>query len=79
MHNTAMNVGHGVIDQEVKGVFPPLRVAKTIAKALRVTKPKTRYIVSPQKWIFKVIMLLPDRWFDNMLLLITKKFRKKKA
>lgn len=77
-YQTAINMGHGIIEQEMRGAFPPSWIASAVLKNLNRKNPKIREIVSPQKWIFKVLMLIPDWLFDKLFLIITKKFIKKK-
>lgn len=73
---SAYNVGHGVIEQEMRNAFPPQWIADAILKTLNSSRPKIRLIVSPQKWIFKILLNLPDFIFDKLLILITKRFLK---
>lgn len=74
--DSAYKVGHGVIEQEMRNAFPPQWIAEAILKTLKSRKPKIRLIVSPQKWIFKILLNLPDFIFDKLLILITKRFLK---
>jgi NAD(P)-dependent dehydrogenase (short-subunit alcohol dehydrogenase family) len=51
----------------------PEKVAKTVMKALQARKPKTRYRLGWDSRGSAVLMkLLPDRWFDKVILKISK-------
>lgn len=51
----------------------PEKVAKTVIKALKARKPKTRYRLGWDSRASALLMkLLPDRWFDKVILKITK-------
>lgn len=75
-YKTAIDVGHGVIHQELKGVVPPILIAKKIKNILDKKNPKIRYIVSPQSLIFKILLLVPDFLIDHFIYFSTKKFKK---
>ena len=48
---------------------PPITVAKTILKASTTSNPKTRYTTGKgAKVILFIHKLIPDKWFDNLLL-----------
>lgn len=54
--------------QEQRGISPD-QVAKVIAEALTVARPKTRYLVGPDaKFAGNVIVRLPDRLKDRLIL-----------
>ena len=50
----------------------PEKVAKTVMKALQARKPKTRYRLGWDSRVSAIAMkLLPDRWFDTIILKIS--------
>lgn len=58
-----------------KQASDPMVVAKTIRKAVKARKPKTRYATGKgAKIILFLRKVLPDRWMDKMFLTIIKKF-----
>jgi NAD(P)-dependent dehydrogenase (short-subunit alcohol dehydrogenase family) len=74
-YRTALDIGHGIVDQEKAKAFPPRLVARTICRALRARRPKTRYLVSPESPLFRVLLLLPDRWLDWLCTWLVSKFK----
>lgn len=51
----------------------PEKVARTVMKALQVRRPKTRYRLGWDSKVSAILMkLLPDRWFDKVILKVSK-------
>jgi len=51
----------------------PEKVAKTVMKALQAGRPKTRYRLGWDSRVSAILMkLFPDRWFDKVILKISK-------
>jgi len=56
-----------LIIQKGKAGFPPIDVAKLILKALEAKRPKTRYVITPNRLIhFTLPGLLPEKWVDRL-------------
>ncbi len=48
--------------------LPPLRVAELVKKGLESTRPKSRYVITRNKFLnFILPGILPDRWFDRLV------------
>jgi NAD(P)-dependent dehydrogenase (short-subunit alcohol dehydrogenase family) len=43
-------------------------VVKAVEHALTARKPKTRYLVGKDVWLWRMLSLLPDRWRDRLIL-----------
>ncbi len=58
------------IDQAVDAGFEPLKMAKLIEKIIRTKNPKMQYKIGPfdQKLLPLIKTLLPQRWFENLIL-----------
>jgi NAD(P)-dependent dehydrogenase (short-subunit alcohol dehydrogenase family) len=60
------------VREEVAGAArnaaPVRAVVKAVEHALTARKPKTRYLVGRDAWIWLLLNLLPDRWRDRLIL-----------
>lgn len=56
------------IDGAVKLALPASETSEAILHACTASKPKTRYLVSKNKPILKLLRMLPDRWSDALIL-----------
>jgi short-subunit dehydrogenase len=66
--DTAKKVSKAFVDA-YKNASDPMVIAKVISKAIKVKKPKTRYVAGKQgKMILMMHTLLSDRKFDNFIL-----------
>lgn len=65
------------IQQTIQNAIPVRQVTEAIWKAISHPRPKTRYIVAPSKWKFKLFTLLPDKWVDALITKNIKKYWKK--
>ncbi len=65
------------IQQTIRNAIPTRMVSEAIWKAISHPSPKTRYIVAPSKWKFKLFNLLPDKWLDFLITKNIKKYWKK--
>jgi NAD(P)-dependent dehydrogenase (short-subunit alcohol dehydrogenase family) len=48
--------------------LPVDRVVKVVEHAMTARKPKTRYLVGRDVWLWVLLGLLPDRWRDKLIL-----------
>lgn len=61
-------LGEYVIAKGNNEGLPPLRVAELIKKILEDPDPKTRYLIAPKTFKYKLIKkVLSDKYIDNML------------
>ena len=58
--------GQMVTKGKMEGL-PVDRVGKLIAKVIRISNPKTRYVITGRKWLDYILPgILPDRWLDKL-------------
>jgi hypothetical protein len=48
--------------------LPVDAVVKAVEHAMTARKPKTRYFVGRDTWLWLLLNLLPDRWRDRLIL-----------
>ena len=65
------------IQQTINNAIPVRQVTEVIWKAIKHPRPRTRYIVAPSKWKFKLFTILPDKWVDQLIMKNIKKYWKK--
>ena len=51
-----------------KKAVPVESVVKAVEHAMTARRPKTRYVIGPDAWLFVILNLLPDRWRDSLIL-----------
>lgn len=56
------------IDEAVTSALPVSATTRAIYHACTSDKPRSRYIISKNKRIIKLLRLLPDRWADKLIL-----------
>ena len=48
--------------------MPASKIARTIVKALTISKPKVRYVITKQKLLtWHLLRLIPDRILDRLI------------
>jgi len=52
----------------VKKAVPVGAVVKAVEHAIEARRPKTRYVIGSDAWLFLALNLLPDRWRDRLIL-----------
>ena len=58
--------GQMVTKGKMEGL-PVDKVGKLIAKVIRISNPKTRYVITGRKWLDYILPgILPDRWLDKL-------------
>ncbi len=63
----ARRVGRYAIDRGKKTGIPPVEVARVVHRALVARRPRARYLVSKERWEYRLIRLLPARAVDWMV------------
>jgi hypothetical protein len=48
--------------------LPAEAVVKAVVHAMTARRPKTRYLVGRDTWLWILLNLLPDRWRDRLIL-----------
>jgi NAD(P)-dependent dehydrogenase (short-subunit alcohol dehydrogenase family) len=54
--------------QSARTAAPVSAVVKAVEHAMTARKPKTRYVVGRDAWLWLLLNLLPDRWRDRLIL-----------
>lgn len=63
------------INESEARAMPAEAVAKRVFDALRLKRPKTRYIIAKNAWLLKFVAnFLPDRWVDQVVFMSLKKY-----
>ena len=66
------------LEESEAKAMPAEAVAKRVYDALRLRRPKTRYIIAKNVWLLKFAAnFLPDRWVDRVVFQSLKKYIKK--
>ena len=55
-------------DAAARKALPVSAVVKAVVHALTARKPKTRYVLGRDAWLWLLLNLLPDRWRDRLIL-----------
>jgi NAD(P)-dependent dehydrogenase (short-subunit alcohol dehydrogenase family) len=55
-------------NQSAKTASPAAAVVKAVVHALTARRPKTRYLVGRDTWLWLFLNWLPDRWRDRLIL-----------
>jgi NAD(P)-dependent dehydrogenase (short-subunit alcohol dehydrogenase family) len=54
--------------ESARTALPVSAVVKAVEHALTARKPKTRYLVGRDSWLWLLLNFLPDRWRDRLIL-----------
>jgi NAD(P)-dependent dehydrogenase (short-subunit alcohol dehydrogenase family) len=54
--------------ESARKALPVAAVVKAVEHALTARKPRTRYLVGRDAWLWLLLNLLPDRWRDRLIL-----------
>jgi NAD(P)-dependent dehydrogenase (short-subunit alcohol dehydrogenase family) len=54
--------------KEARRAIPVAAVVKAVEHALTARRPKTRYLVGKDTWLWLLLNWLPDRWRDRLIL-----------
>jgi NAD(P)-dependent dehydrogenase (short-subunit alcohol dehydrogenase family) len=54
--------------QAAKTASPVAVVAKAVEHAMTARRPRTRYLVGRDTWLWRFLSWLPDRWRDRLIL-----------
>jgi short-subunit dehydrogenase len=54
--------------EAARKALPAAAVVKAVERALTARKPKTRYILGGDAWMWWLLNFLPDRWRDRLIL-----------
>jgi len=57
----------GMIDEAEKSALPVRIISNRILKIIRDKNPKTRYVIHPKPWLFRISQWLPDRMLDRII------------
>ncbi|MBN1803416.1 MAG: SDR family oxidoreductase [Candidatus Lokiarchaeota archaeon] len=71
----AMGVGSYAIEKGKSDSLNPIEVAKVVYKAITKKKPKTRYMIVPDKFRNKLMKILPDKTIDRVVRKELEKFK----
>ncbi len=63
----AQHIGEYAVRKGNTSGLPPVEVAKLVHKALSKKNPKTRYLIAPNTFKYRMIQILPDKVIDNMI------------
>jgi NAD(P)-dependent dehydrogenase (short-subunit alcohol dehydrogenase family) len=63
----AIDAVKGYMTRIGKAGFPPERIGEEVLKALTAPRPKTRYVVTPDPVMNRMMLTLPKRFLDNMV------------
>lgn len=67
-YNEIIKKADAVIENIAENAGATSKVTRVILKALRVSRPKTRYLIYDKKWTIKLMNWLPDRWTDRLMM-----------
>jgi len=54
--------------QSARKAAPVTAIVKAVVHAMTARRPKTRYLVGQDTWLWLLLNLLPDRWRDRLIL-----------
>jgi short-subunit dehydrogenase len=54
--------------ESARNALPVEAVVKAVVHAMTARKPRTRYLVGRDTWLWLLLNLLPDRWRDRLIL-----------
>ena len=67
-YGTMLRNADKIIDNAEKSGLPVERVCAAVEHALERSKPSSRYLIHPKKWLFRFVSgWLPDRWADLLV------------
>lgn len=55
-------------ERSARKAISPEKVAKAVEHAIAARRPKTRYVIGADAWLFLSLNMLPDRWRDRVIL-----------
>jgi hypothetical protein len=56
------------VTESARSALPVSAVVKAVEHAMTARKPKTRYLVGRDTWLWLLLNFLPDRWRDWLIL-----------
>jgi NAD(P)-dependent dehydrogenase (short-subunit alcohol dehydrogenase family) len=56
------------VEESARTALPVSAVVKAVEHAMTARKPKTRYLVGRDSWLWLLLNFLPDRWRDRLIL-----------
>jgi NAD(P)-dependent dehydrogenase (short-subunit alcohol dehydrogenase family) len=68
MYSGLMDAVREEARQSVRTALPVAAVVKAVEHAMTARKPKTRYVLGRDAWLWLALNLLPDRWRDWLIL-----------
>lgn len=63
----AQHIGEYAIRKGKTAGLDPIEIAKLVKKTLEVPKPKTRYLIAPSTFKYRMIKILSDKAVDRMI------------
>jgi NAD(P)-dependent dehydrogenase (short-subunit alcohol dehydrogenase family) len=68
LYNRLMATLRAETESAARAALPVDRVVKAVEHAITARKPKTRYLVGRDVWLWILLSWLPDRWRDKVIL-----------
>jgi NAD(P)-dependent dehydrogenase (short-subunit alcohol dehydrogenase family) len=68
LYNGLMATVRQEATESARKALPVSAVVKAVVHALTARKPKTRYVLGRDAWLWLLLNLLPDRWRDRLIL-----------
>jgi NAD(P)-dependent dehydrogenase (short-subunit alcohol dehydrogenase family) len=68
LYSSLMATLRAETEAAARAALPVDRVVKAVEHAMTARKPKTRYLVGKDVWLWRLLNWLPDRWRDRLIL-----------
>jgi NAD(P)-dependent dehydrogenase (short-subunit alcohol dehydrogenase family) len=68
LYRNLMETVRHEVTQSAQTASPVTVVVKAVEHALTARRPRTRYLVGRETWLWRFLSWLPDRWRDHLIL-----------